>query len=114
MPEQNPATQTVTISDVKKSLSGLVNEVYRGNTRILVEKSGIPAAALVSVADLHAIRKVIEHGGSCGKYSPCGDCGKVRRQRRCRLSAPTDDYLTTRSCRVARARCGGAGKRLGG
>jgi prevent-host-death family protein len=45
-------SRTMKISDVKKSLSGLVNEVYRGKTRILVEKSGTPVAALVSVDDL--------------------------------------------------------------
>ena len=55
MPDLNSTTRTMKITDVKKSLSGLVNEVYRGKTRILVEKSGIPAAALVSVADLERL-----------------------------------------------------------
>ena len=52
MPEQAPMPRTMKISDVKNNLSSLVNEVYRKETRILVEKSGIPVAALVSADDL--------------------------------------------------------------
>jgi prevent-host-death family protein len=40
------------ISDVKNTLSSLVNKVYRNETRILVEKSGIPVAAIISAEDL--------------------------------------------------------------
>ena len=52
MHEQDPMTQTMKISDVKSKLSSLVNEVYRKETRILVEKSGIPVAAIISADDL--------------------------------------------------------------
>ncbi|MBX3069321.1 MAG: type II toxin-antitoxin system prevent-host-death family antitoxin [Thermomicrobiales bacterium] len=45
-------TQTMKISEVKTHLNALVNRVYRDETRVLVEKSGIPVAALVSTADL--------------------------------------------------------------
>jgi prevent-host-death family protein len=45
-------TQTMKISEVKTHLNSLVNRVYREETRVLVEKSGIPVAALVSAADL--------------------------------------------------------------
>ena len=45
-------TQTMKISDVKTHLSALVNRVYRTEARVVVEKSGIPVAALVSTADL--------------------------------------------------------------
>ena len=47
-----PLTQTMKISVVKNTLSSLVNAVYRKETRVLVEKAGIPVAALVSVDDL--------------------------------------------------------------
>jgi prevent-host-death family protein len=40
------------ISDVKNQLSSLVNDVYRSGTRILIEKSGIPVAAIISSNDL--------------------------------------------------------------
>jgi prevent-host-death family protein len=52
MREQAPMTQTMKISDVKNTLSRLVNQVYRKETRVLVEKSGIPVAAIISADDL--------------------------------------------------------------
>jgi len=48
------------ISAVKSHLSSLVNEIYRTPTRILVEKSGIPVAALVSVEDLKQLARLDE------------------------------------------------------
>ena len=58
MREQDPVTQTMKISDVKNRLSSLVNEVYRKETRVLVEKSGIPVAALVSTDDLERLNRL--------------------------------------------------------
>ncbi len=52
MREQEPMTQTMKISDVKNALSSVVNKVYRNETRVLVEKSGIPVAAIISADDL--------------------------------------------------------------
>ncbi len=58
MREQEPMTQTLKISDVKNRLSSLVNEVYRKETRVLVEKAGIPVAALVSTEDLKQLARL--------------------------------------------------------
>jgi prevent-host-death family protein len=58
MREPEPLTQTMKISDVKNTLSSLVNKVYRKETRILVEKSGIPVAALVSADDLRLLNQL--------------------------------------------------------
>jgi prevent-host-death family protein len=55
---QEPLTRIMKISDVKPSFSGLVNEVYRKKTRVLVEKSGIPVAAIVSAADLVRLQEL--------------------------------------------------------
>jgi prevent-host-death family protein len=52
MRTSEPKVETMKISDVKSRLSSLVNEVYRKERRILVEKAGIPVAALVSPDDL--------------------------------------------------------------
>lgn len=49
---QTRMTRTMNVTEVKSTLSDLVNEVYGGKTRVLVEKSGLPVAALVSVDDL--------------------------------------------------------------
>jgi len=53
-------TQTMKISDVKNTLSSLVNKVYRKETRILVEKAGIPVAAIVSAEDLKQLAHLDE------------------------------------------------------
>jgi prevent-host-death family protein len=58
MREQEPMTQTMKISDVKNTLSSLVNKVYRKETRVLVEKAGIPVAALVSAEDLNRLEQL--------------------------------------------------------
>ncbi len=58
MREQDPMTQTLKISVVKNQLSSLVNAVYRQETRVLVEKAGIPVAALVSPEDLHQLDRL--------------------------------------------------------
>lgn len=58
MRDQCPQTQTMKISDVKNRLSSLVNEVYRHETRVLVEKSGIPVAAIVSADDLKRLSQL--------------------------------------------------------
>ena len=53
-----PVTETMKISDVKNTLSRLVNKVYRGETCVLVEKAGIPVAALVSADDLQRLTQI--------------------------------------------------------
>ena len=58
MPGTPPSTQTMKISDVKNHLSSLVNDVYRNETRILVEKAGIPVAGLISAADLERLSQL--------------------------------------------------------
>jgi prevent-host-death family protein len=58
MREQQPMTQTMKISEVKNTLSSLVNQVYRKETRVLVEKAGIPVAALVSTEDLKQLARL--------------------------------------------------------
>lgn len=39
-------------SDVRQQWSQLLNKVFRNQTRIVVEKSGIPVAAVISAEDL--------------------------------------------------------------
>jgi prevent-host-death family protein len=55
---QEPARRILKISDVKARLSSLVNEVYRKETRVLIEKAGIPVAALVSIEDLERLAQL--------------------------------------------------------
>ncbi len=58
MRDQQPTTRTMKISDVKQQLNRLVNQVYRQETRIVVEKSGIPVAGIVSAADLRRLDRL--------------------------------------------------------
>lgn len=52
MPRDGVATQTIPVSQARQRLGELINRVYRRQVRIIVEKSGIPVAALISLADL--------------------------------------------------------------
>jgi prevent-host-death family protein len=53
-----PMTETMKISDVKQQLNRLVNRVYRRETRVVVEKSGIPVAGIVSIQDLQRLDRL--------------------------------------------------------
>ncbi len=57
---EEPETRAVKISEVKSALSTFINEVNRGETRVLIEKSGIPVAALVSMRDLERLARLDE------------------------------------------------------
>jgi len=53
-----PMMRTMKISEVKQQLNRLVNQVYRHETRIMVEKSGIPVAGIVSPHDLERLARL--------------------------------------------------------
>ena len=46
-----PNETTMTLSDTKQHLSEVVNRVARGETRVIVQKSGLPVAAIISVEE---------------------------------------------------------------
>lgn len=47
-------------SEARQQWSQLLNKVFRGQTRIVVEKSGIPVAAVISVEDLERFTQLEE------------------------------------------------------
>lgn len=47
-----PKTQTLTIADVENTFSSLVKRISRQETRIVVEESGTPVVAIISIDDL--------------------------------------------------------------
>jgi hypothetical protein len=61
------ATETLKISQVKSRLNSLVNEIYHNETRILVEKSGIPVAGIVPIADLRRLARLDEMDREAGE-----------------------------------------------
>jgi prevent-host-death family protein len=57
MPAPEPQTQTIKASEARQQFSRLLNQVFRKQTRVIVEKSGIPVAALISTADLDRLTR---------------------------------------------------------
>lgn len=50
--------RTVKASEARQRLSGLLNEVFDQKTRVVIQRSGIPVAAVVSPADLANLEKM--------------------------------------------------------
>ena len=57
MGERQPMTQTIKASEARQHWSELLNKVFRKETRVIVEKSGIPVAAIVSAEDLKRLTR---------------------------------------------------------
>ena len=53
-------TQTLKASDVRQQWSQLLNKVFRNQMRVIVEKSGIPVAAVISAEDLTRLTQLEE------------------------------------------------------
>lgn len=49
---EKPTVQTLAVSDARQQLSQLLNRVFRHEVRIVVEKNGIPVAAIIAADDL--------------------------------------------------------------
>lgn len=60
MAARETATQTMKASEARQNFSQLLNRVFRGETRVIVEKSGIPVAAIVSADDLETLNRAEE------------------------------------------------------
>jgi prevent-host-death family protein len=58
MQEREPMTKTLKASEARQQFSELLNQVFKGETRVLVEKSGIPVAAIVSATDLNKLQQL--------------------------------------------------------
>ena len=48
-------TRSIKLTEARSTFSALLNDVYRTHDRVVVEKSGIPIAAIISVADLERL-----------------------------------------------------------
>lgn len=53
-------TQVMKASDVRKEWSQLLNSVFKDQKRVIVEKSGIPVAAVISAEDLGKFKRLEE------------------------------------------------------
>ena len=52
MREHEPMTHTMKATEARAQWSKLLNDVFRRKARVIVEKSGIPVAAIISAQDL--------------------------------------------------------------
>ena len=53
-----PETKTLNVSETRAQFSALLNDVHRGDYRVLVDKNGIPVAAIVSPLDLQRLKRI--------------------------------------------------------
>jgi hypothetical protein len=53
-----PMTQVMKASAVRDDWSQILNQVFRKETRVLVEKSGVPVAAIIAPDDLDRLNKL--------------------------------------------------------
>ena len=61
MAEREPImTKTMNLTDARQHFSEVLNQVFRGQTRVVVEKSGIPVAGIVSAQDLERLSRLEE------------------------------------------------------
>ncbi|MGI8644193.1 MAG: type II toxin-antitoxin system Phd/YefM family antitoxin [Thermomicrobiales bacterium] len=52
-----PAETTMKLSDTKQQLSQVINRVAQGETRVVVEKSGLPVAAIIPIDEYRRFRE---------------------------------------------------------
>src|SRR5713226_7837588 len=60
MREREPVTETMKASEARGQWSQVLDRVYRKQARVLVEKNGVPVAAIVSAGDLEQLRRIEE------------------------------------------------------
>ena len=53
-------TQTIKASAAREQWHQLLDRIYRADDRVVVEKSGIPVAAVISVRDLARLKRLEE------------------------------------------------------
>src|SRR5688572_32458010 len=58
MCESEPMTQRINATQARQEWSQLLNRVFRRETRVVVERSGIPVAAIVSAHDLERLKRM--------------------------------------------------------
>jgi prevent-host-death family protein len=58
MQEPEPMTKTIKASAARQQFSQLLNEVFRKESRVVAEKSGIPVAAIISASDFTRLARL--------------------------------------------------------
>lgn len=56
MENQEPVTETIKASEARQQWSALLNEVFRQEKRVVIEKNGTPVMALISADDFRSFQ----------------------------------------------------------
>jgi PHD/YefM family antitoxin component YafN of YafNO toxin-antitoxin module len=59
MRERDPMTQIFNVTEARKRWSEVLGTVFRGRRRVILEKSGIPVAALISPEDFETYQRLL-------------------------------------------------------
>lgn len=59
MPERLPIQKVISATEVRNKLGRLLNRVYRHEEHLVVEKLGIPVAAIISMRDYEQYRRLL-------------------------------------------------------
>ncbi|MCL5959732.1 MAG: type II toxin-antitoxin system Phd/YefM family antitoxin [Chloroflexi bacterium] len=59
MRERLPVQKVVPATEVRNKLGRLLNNVYRGQEQLVVEKMGIPVAAIISMREYEHYRRLL-------------------------------------------------------
>ena len=60
MSTREPTVRTVDASEAARTLNDLLDDVSQTNSRVVVEKGGMPVAAVISAADLERFHRLEE------------------------------------------------------
>ncbi len=55
---KQPVVETMTVSQARQQFSETLNRVYKGEARVIIEKSGIEVGAIVSPADMKKLERL--------------------------------------------------------
>lgn len=58
--KRKPELESLSVSQARQHFSETLNRVYRGEARVIVEKSGIPVGAIVSPRDIKDLQRMDE------------------------------------------------------
>lgn len=59
MPERLPMQKVIPVTEVRNKLGQLLNRIYRSEEHLVVEKLGIPVAAIISMRDYEQYRRLL-------------------------------------------------------
>jgi len=60
MAKHHPGTETMTASQVRQEFASTINRVAKEETRVIVEKNGVPVAVMLPISDLRRLERMDE------------------------------------------------------